>query len=43
MRWLDGLIDAMDMSKLWDMLRDRVAWQASVFSPWDHKESDTTW
>ena len=32
MRWLDGIIDAMDMnlSKLWEMVRDRVAWRASV-------------
>ena len=32
MRWLDGITDAreINLEKLWEMVRDREAWHASV-------------
>ena len=32
MRWLDDIMDSMDMglNKLWEMVRDRAGWHAAV-------------
>ena len=40
-RWLDGIINSMDMSlsKVWEIVKDRESWHAS---PLDCKELDVT-
>ena len=42
MAWLDGISDSLDMSlsKLWDMVKDREAWRATVHGV--GKQSDMT-
>ena len=44
MRWLADITDSMDMglSKLWEMIIDRVTDSLVCCSPWGCKESDTT-
>ena len=42
MRWLDGITDSIDMSKLRKIVKDREAWLACC-CPWGCKESDMTY
>ena len=43
MRWLDGIMDSMDMNlgKCPEMVKDRKAWCDAV-SPWGRKELETS-
>ena len=44
MRWLDGIMDSMNMSlsRLWEIVKDMKAWHTACIL-WSHKELDKTY
>ena len=43
-RWLDGIIDSMDMnlSKLWEIVKDREAWHDKIYGITESATTEAT-